>query len=397
MRGAKIAVAALLALVSACAAEPRCLPSQAPASLANFHAALGKLARGERKTIKVLHLGDSHIALDHMTGVLRARWSEAYGDAGRALPPGLPYRYYEPDGYRVAMTGPWEVASSLKANAAGPFGIAGYRIASASTAATASIERESGSFDAVEIDAMGGPASGSLVLSIDGAAPSRLSTHAEAPGLVRLYVPATAGHRLELHPAGDGNVVLLGWALLTKKPGIRYDSYGVSGATLDVVGHWDQAVVDRQIETLQPDLVILGYGTNEGFNDGLDLRAYAARLDGFIARLKQLAPQASIAVLGPFDGARKAKPGTPSTCGGWTTPPKLDALRGVQKSVAEKDGAFYVDLSRVMGRPCGIDQWARSSPPLAWPDHVHLRPEGARRAGDALWRALMGGETCTAH
>ncbi|WP_185680987.1 GDSL-type esterase/lipase family protein [Parvibaculum sedimenti] len=390
IRGAKFAIGALVVFVSACAAEPHCAERPASAGLADFHAALGDLEAGKRRTINILHLGDSHIALDHLTGVLRGDWTRTYGDAGRGLPPGNPYRYYAPQGYKVSMTGPWVAASSLKAGATGPFGISGYRISATSAAARTSIEKEGGAFDEVEIEAMGGPSTGSLMVALDGAVSLRLSTRAPRTGLVRLRVPAASAHRVEIRPAGDGEIALLGWALITGRPGIRYDSYGISGATLDVVGHWDQGVVDAQIAALRPDLVILGYGTNEGFNDRLDLHAYAAKLGTLIARLKRLSPHASIAVLGPLDGARKAKSGEAATCGGgWTTPPKLAALRDVQKSVAAKQDAFYFDLSGVMDGACGIARWADAHPPLAWPDRVHLRTDGARRAGAALLRALM--------
>lgn len=389
MRGARFALGALLVLVSACAAEPHCAEPQKPAELAHFHAALDELAHGKRRTVNILHLGDSHIALDHMTGILRGSWIDAYGDAGRGLPPGNPYRYYSPQGYSVTMTGAWSVASSLRADARGPFGVAGYRISSGSSAARTSVEKVSGTFDAVEIDAMGGPSSGSLLVSFDGAKTQSFSTRAPQAGPVRIRVTAPSAHRMEVSPAGDGEVVLLGWALLTGRPGIRYDSYGISGATLDVVDHWSSDVVDAQISALKPDLIILGYGTNEGFNDRLDLHAYEAKLETLIARLKHLSPDASIALLGPLDGARKAKPGEPSTCGDWTTPPMLAALRKLQKSVAAKEGAFYFDQSRVMDGACGITRWAGLNPPLAWPDHVHLRKDGARRAGVALLTALM--------
>lgn len=379
------------ALISACAAAPNCPEVAPPPGLQKFYTALDAVKSGRRKTpVNILHLGDSHIALDHMTGVLRARWQAEFGDAGRGLPPGVAYPYYAPQSYSVTMSGPWDVASSLKASADGPFGIAGFRVSSASTAAEIKLQtaRE---INAVEIDAVGEPASGSLLLRIDDAAPLRLSTRNALPGLVRLHVPAAAAHRVSLSPAGDGPIALLGWAMLTGKPGIRYDSYGISGATVDVIDHWDAAIVDEQVRRLAPDLIMLGYGTNEGFNDRLDIKAYAARFEALIERLKRLAPEASIAVLGSFDGARRARPGDVKTCGdGWATPLKLGPLREVQRLVAQRTGAAFFDSSRVMGSACGMEQWVRATPPLAWPDHVHLRSEGARRAGAALWTDLMG-------
>ena len=379
-------------MISSCAAAPDC-PSATPQSnLAHFYAALDALKAGTRETsVNILHIGDSHIALDHMTGVLRARWQDAFGNAGRGLPPGAPYPYFSPQGYAVTMTGPWNVASSLTGKMPGPSGIEGFRISSASGSAEIALQTPH-DINMIEIDAVGGSDAGSLLLTIGDAAPLRLSTRSLSQGLVRLHVPAASAHRIVLAPAGDGQVALLGWAMLTGKPGIRYDSYGISGATLAVVDHWDRDIVDEQVRRLAPDLVMLGYGTNEGFNDGLNLKTYAARLETLIARLKRLAPDASIVVLGSFDGARRAggKAGAGGACGdGWVTPPKLGPLREAQKQVAERTGAVFIDGSHIMG-PCGISQWVGATPPLAWPDHVHLRPEGARRAGAALWADLMG-------
>jgi lysophospholipase L1-like esterase len=377
-------------MISACAAAPDCPPAKPEPQLERFYAALDALKSGQRRgPVTILHLGDSHIALDHMTGVLRSRWQAAFGDAGRGLAPGSPYPYYAPQGYAVTMTGPWDVASSLKAGAAGPFGIEGFRVSSADPSAEIVLETPH-EIGAVEIDAAGAPDSGSLLLTIGDAAPLRLSTRVFPAGLVHLRVPAAA-HRVRLTPAGDGAVRLLGWAMPSGKPGIRYDSYGISGVTADVVDRWDDAVVDEQIGRLSPDLIMLGYGTNEGFNDGVDIEAYATRFAALLVRLRRLAPNASIVVLGSFDGARRARPGAAQTCGdGWMTPPKLGPLREKQRKVAARLGAAFVDGSQIMGSACGIEGWVKASPPLAWPDHVHLRPEGARRAGAALWAELMG-------
>lgn len=390
--GVPAAFFALLGLIGAGAAEPDCAPPEASDGLARFHAALDELADGKRTTVTVLHLGDSHIALDHLTGVVRKHWTAAYGNAGRGLPPGVAYRYYAPQGYDVSMRGAWEVASSFGAEARGPFGLQGYRASSGDGRAEMAIVAEE-TIGAVEIDAVGGPASGALMLQIDGAAPLRLVTRAREEGLVQLRVPAAEARRVVLKPAGDGAVTLLGWTLFTGRPGIRYDSYGMTGATIDVVDRWDAAIVAQQIERLAPDLVIFGFGTNEGFNDGLDVGAYSVRFERLIHRVRAIVPQASIAVLGAFDGARRAKPGMNAECsGGWTVPPKLAALRDAQREIARATGAFYFDASKVMGGPCGIDRWARATPPLAWPDRVHLRPEGARLAGEAIRQALMSGQ-----
>lgn len=401
LRPALLVSAALMVLaVAACAATP-CTPSlsapTAPAGLNQFYSTLDGLKSGAAtRPVTVLHLGDSHIALDHMTGVLRQKWIALFGDAGRALPAGVPYPYFSPRGFKVSMTPDWVVASSLKSGMAGPFGIAGFRVEASNAAARIALVSDT-PVDSVEIEAYGGPQSGSLLLTLGKAAPLKLSTRQATPGLVFLRIPAAQVRDLVLSPQGDGPVTLLGWSMLKANAGpkagagLRYDSYGISGATLDVVSHWDEAIVDEEVARLAPDLILLGYGTNEGFNNNADVAAYTRRYEALVTRLERLAPQASIVTLGAVDGARRTKPIDHQICGdGYAVPPKLAALREAQRSVMRAHGHGFVDLSAAMGGPCGISQWVQADPPLAWPDHVHLRPAGARRVGDVLWAALMG-------
>ncbi|MDO8288428.1 MAG: GDSL-type esterase/lipase family protein [Parvibaculum sp.] len=394
LRPALLASAALMVLaVAACAATP-CSPSlsapTSPAGLNKFYAALDGLKSGTAThPVTVLHLGDSHIALDHMTGVLRQKWVTLFGDAGRGLPAGVPYPYFSPRGFKVSMTSDWTIVSSLKAGVAGPFGIAGFRIEASNATARISLVSDT-PVDGVEIEAYGGPQSGSLSLTLGNAAPLRLSTRRATPGVVFLRLPAAQVRDVVLMPQGDGPVTLLGWSMLKSGAGLRYDSYGISGATLDVVSHWDEAIVDEEIARLAPDLILLGYGTNEGFNDNADVAAYTRRYEALATRLERLAPHASIVTLGAVDGARRARPADRQTCGdGFAVPPKLAVLREAQRGVMRARGHGFVDLSAAMGGPCGISQWVQADPPLAWPDHVHLRKSGAETVGRFLWHQLM--------
>ena len=61
----------------------------------------------------------------------------------------------------------------------------------------------------------------------------------------------------------------------------------------------------QDIAHLAPSLIVLAFGTNEGFRDSTDPTAYAA---DFAARLRDLhaaAPGAALVVLGPPDGDRR--------------------------------------------------------------------------------------------
>ncbi|MEP2827871.1 GDSL-type esterase/lipase family protein [Parvibaculum sp.] len=366
--------------------------------LEKFHKAIEDVEGGLRsRPLTILHLGDSHIALDSFTRGLRNQWAGIFGSAGRGLMPGVPFRYYAPDGFKPEMSGNWDIASSLPANATGPFGIQGFRVSSADRNAVMSVHSES-AVSRVVIDVYGTPYSGALLLKLGDAATLKLSTKRDVPGLVQLSVPAANVHEVRLMPAGTGDVHVLGWSFLSSvSPGMRYDSFGVVAATASITTRWDRQTVRAQIAAMKPDLVILGFGTNEGFNNGLDLEAYRQLAGGFAGEIEEAAPDASIALLGPFDGARQ---GTGEACGdGWMTPPKLDGVRRVLRDLAAARGYFFWDGGAAMGGRCAANEWAKADPPLMYADRVHLRPAGAEQLASALWTALKGqerrGSSCT--
>ena len=358
--------------------------------LENFHAAVKEVDAGARShPLTVLHLGDSHISLDGFTRGLRARWRERFGDAGRGLMPGIPFRYYAPDSYTLSMDGPWAVFSSLPADASGPFGIQGFRIEAASREAVLTLSSEE-PVSGIELEVYGGPEAGAILLTLGRAAALRLQTRQPEPGYIRFRVPAANVREIRLSPAGTGSVTLLGWtALKSASPGTRYDSYGIVAATAAVTTRWDSEIVRAQISALRPDLVMLGYGTNEGFNDRLDMAGYRALVDGFAGLVSEVAPGASLALLGPFDGARQD--GGKTCEDGWATPPRLEAVRGTLREIAAARDGFFWDGGLAMGGRCAADRWARAEPPLMFADRVHLRAAGGELLAASLYEALMRG------
>ncbi|TOL42578.1 hypothetical protein CGH97_26100, partial [Vibrio parahaemolyticus] len=68
-----------------------------------------------------------------------------------------------------------------------------------------------------------------------------------------------------------------GWLVRSQKPGVMLSALGINGATLSMVDKW-QPQWSETLAQLSPDMVILAYGTNEAFNDTLDLAAYEQNL-----------------------------------------------------------------------------------------------------------------------
>ena len=88
------------------------------------------------------------------------------------------------------------------------------------------------------------------------------------------------------------------------KRGVRYVNLGIPSASALTTRRFDRALAANDIAHLAPKLVVLGYGTNEGFIDGLDLDAYEKEYVHLLQLVKAAAPDAALLILGPLDGTR---------------------------------------------------------------------------------------------
>lgn len=388
--------------------------------LARFYRALSDLQTELRvEPLTILHLGDSHIAADRFSGDLRAMFQARFSDAGRGMMmPGFPFPYYKARGVFFGRKGKWQAANSF-ANDPGPYGLTGVRLTSRAKGAELSLTSEEGAFEWAEVAFLAGP-NGGMAKIIFGDGEQSISTDAPWTQIKRVRIQRK-GRKLTVTATGDQAISVLSWSVGRNRPGIRYVNFGIPGANADTPSRWDDALVRDGLAALNPDLIILGYGTNEGFHDGLDPQAYQGRVAALLGRLRDGAPQADFLILGPPDAlrfprfarARNKDAAASAPCRAlsavevqnyarlknekspqlarWHAPPKLAVVRSALKRVAQRHGAHFWDWSSVMGAPCGIHAWARAEPPLAASDRVHLRSSGAKRSAEMLFKELMSG------
>lgn len=399
--------------------QTRRSPDPGPyASLTRFYRALGDLKSGLRsEPVTVLHLGDSHIAADRFSGDLRALFQARFGDAGRGMMmPGFPFPYYRARGVTFAKKGAWASANSFQGDD-GPYGLSGVRLSAAKKNASLSLTLDDGAAEWAEVTFARSPGGGDVSVSFGGVKRA-LSTAGKEGEAAHVRI-ASKGRELKLATQSNNPVSVLSWSVGNNRPGLRYVNFGIPGATADTPRRWSQSLVRAGLQRLKPDLIVLGYGTNEGFNDGLDIAAYESRVTKLIEQLRDGAPQADILIMGPPDSARlprfarKAKKAASTNCveltgeeianyaslkaakspklARWHAPPSLSRVRHALEDVAAGSNAYFWDWSQVMGGPCGIHEWATANPPLAASDHVHLRSAGAKRSAQALFSEIMKG------
>jgi lysophospholipase L1-like esterase len=341
----------------------------------------------------VIQLGDSHTAADLFSGRLRELFQGRFGAAGRGmLPPGIPNPWYHPALVQVADSGDWRLASGFKVP--GPFGMAGILQQSSQAGAAMTLtETEPQGFDRGFFEVLRQPQAGTLRLQVDGDTPHDFAT--TAPLLTPHWVEFdTPGGKMTLTAQGDGPVTLLAWGTQRQVPGVVYENLGIIGATIGVTGHWDPAIVAGEMRRRDPALIVVAYGTNEAVEPPAMLRDYATRFRTRVEALHAAAPGAAILVVGPPDVDRRGEApvaGCDAGDAGWAPPPGAEIVRDAERSVAAREGWYFWDWQKAMGGACSIDRWARETPPLAFPDRVHLQPAGYRKSAEALFAEIMNG------
>jgi lysophospholipase L1-like esterase len=392
--------------------------------LAIFHRRLAEFRAGKGTRLTLIQIGDSHTAGDQFTGRLRATFQAQFGNAGRGqIAPGVPAPYWRPSSVKAEQSGKWQVFTSNKsAYAKLPYGISGYvlRGAEAGDTMTLTASGEDARFASVEVGYYAQPGGGGFKIIVDGTPVETVSTSGAAYryGRVVVAAPSAQAQQLEIRVVGDGAVDLAHWATYRETRGIEFVSHGFVGAQVGILDRWDERVVTEELAELDPALVILAFGTNEGFAPADRLRDYGERLRARIALLQRLAPHASIVLVAGPDANRYPKycaggsEGTESkfcrplspgeaaayetllarsdkTLCRWHTPPGYAVVRAAQREAAERMNVLWWDWMGFQGGPCAASAWEAKG--LVHKDRVHLKNAGSALSADAFYAQLVRG------
>jgi lysophospholipase L1-like esterase len=174
-------------------------------------------------------------------------------------------------------------------------------------------------------------------------------------------------HRLTITTLNDAPVIIAGVSLFNTQNGLSVSKVGYPGATVDILSKLDDGILKDQLYRLNPQLIILAFGTNEGFNDSLDIEAYHNRYRQVVNRLRSTLPEAQIVIVAPPSASRG---------GPCSSPPNLDRVRAKLNEIAADSKLDLWDWSSIMPAWCAAQSWALANPKLMAPDHVHLTRAG---------------------
>ncbi|MDY7227505.1 GDSL-type esterase/lipase family protein [Hyalangium rubrum] len=344
--------------------------------LAPFFAALNEL-REDRRTqpVRVVHLGDSLIASDHITDVIRARLQERHGSGGK----GLLFIDRPTGAGRTVRAGSasegWQITRIIDRNyPKDRLGLTGVAFASAGTSSQSARFSVEGSRTA-ELFFLTQPNGGTVQFSADGKPLQRLLTRFEPAGVAfsRFTLPEGAK---TLSLQSQGKVELHGMSLENGQPGIVYDTVGLPGATAEVFLRAQRGAFRAQLRHRRPSLVVLMVGGNEAFyisrnrTTPAEIRATTKEL---VKAVREAVPDSACLLMAPLDAAVR-------TMGGELVPRRGSKEVGdILREVASEGGCAFWDALSAMGGEGASIKWLSAG--LLNEDLVHPRARGSDLLG----------------
>ena len=442
-----IALLAAAAFSFGACSEPLCGGD----TLAPVMAKLARARSGTGRPVHILQIGDSHTAGDAITGAWRDVLQQRFGIGGRGvLPPGRPYDGYITHGVTVAMSPGWRIAADFGkgwSDAHPPLGLSAFTLTSEAEGASMSLVADpQQAFNRLVVCAIAKPGGGNLTIAIgDQTERMDLGSVSERPQChaMRTDQPqATASLTVQ-----GGPVTITSWAtFLDGRGGVVLSNLGVVGSQLIHFSRTDDAVMAEELRAYAPDMIVIAFGTNEGFAGRFSPFEYESILRTQIGRVRRLAGNVPVLLLGAPDAltrrsdlaanaggapsaacpdvalapATTAAPVAPTPSSGLATamarlgyafgigddpnapvapvpapaapvakgalfpPQALAEVRAVQRRVASSLNVAFWDWEARMGGRCTARAWVRADPPLMRGDYVHYTAAGGREIAGRL-------------
>ncbi len=372
--------------------------------------------QGQRGLV-ILQIGDSHTAADYFTGELRQKLQVRYGNGGVGyLDAGKPHIGVRSGAMKITASSGWTYHSIQRSDNIAEFWLSGFNaVATASGEALTFASDTPVPFDSIEIEALRQPGGGSIDISLDGAVKSSADLNGSTvePVVLRLRpdgAPSDKVRQIEIRTRGTGVVSIASIGVYQKQAGVSYNNIGYPGATIDLVNKFDEKLMADGLRRLDPQIVVLVFGTNEASKPNLDAARYERNYEKAIARITAALPNARIVLVGPPDGAERpphclgkgaadaachpAPPSDgalyaePADCD-WHTIAHLDLVRDIERKIAERHGFVYWNWATINPNQCAAHQLVAASPPLMTPDHVHFTPAGYVKGADLFLSVLI--------
>lgn len=175
-------------------------------------------------------------------------------------------------------------------------------------------------------------------------------------------------------------------ATMDPQRGVVLDNFSTRGSSGQQLGGIPLSIL-KKYNVLRPyDLIVLHYGLNVAFKEGVDYTYYKNGMTPVVEKLQKAFPQASILVVGIGDREYKDKKGNLRTI------PGVKNLIKYQRDLAAENHVGFWNLYKAMGGEGSIVEMVNAEPSMANFDYTHINFRGGKRIAELLFDALMHGK-----
>jgi len=359
-------------------------------ALDHFYASLAETAQKKKGSrTRIAHFGDSIVVSDYVSGTLRRKLQDTFGDAGHGyMLIANPWpAYFHNDVFRFATKG-FRVSRIV-----GPltsdnrYGLGGVTFRATAGAIAQFGTAEKGNYgrkvSRFELSYLSRPNGGKFDIWVDGKVHTEVDTKNETETVLRATIEVPDGeHRFEMRMRG-GETRSFGVTLERDEPGVVLDALGVQGARIRFLDKNDDEHFAEELKWRAPNLLVYQFGANEsGDGYAYPMDEYLRTMKLVIAQGQKALPEASCLIIGAMDRARRRD--------GVTSSMKIIQLIVAEQEKAAKElGCAYFDTYAAMGGWGSMPAWVRRG--LGQADMTHPTGVGAIRIGNWIYRALMKG------
>ena len=340
------------------------------------------LTSAQSNGYSVVHFGDSHIQAEGPTSVARKNLQALYGDAGR----GMMFAYsaansYSSILYGTSHTGNWTYAKSFQSAPKLPIGVSGMTVRTDEKNASLifNLKQPNSSYQKLRVFIKKDTSSFDFkIVTAEDQISIKIKDHVSS-NLPYIDIPITGNQskitiQLVQNSPNQNFFEFYGMSLETSQnKGLIYHSVGVGASQYGSL--LLEELLDEQLPSLNPNLIILDFGTNNYLYDNQVKPELGPQIEKIINNLRSIAPKATILLTSTQDLYYKSKHVTSGI-----------VFRNLIDSLAKKNHCLFWDWYAVSGGKKSLVKWRDAG--YAQTDLVHLTTKGYELKGQLLFEAI---------
>jgi LysM repeat protein len=332
----------------------------------------------KHKRFTVLHLGDSHLQNENLPNKARALAQNQLGDGGIGLiQPFSIVKSYDASFYKSKHTGNWEYAKSYLLPPKLPLGVRGMTAKTKEVTASFTIQFNKSTSEAnnlLTVFLENNPTNYTPLIYADSVLLKLV--HKEA-GIEEYDIPSkfkTLHLTLEKSNDAQDEFILYGLSLSNQSnEGVIWHNAGVGASQYKSILFEEK--YDEQAKYLNPDLVIIDFGTNDFLYSNKIPDNLKSEIERVIAKVKKASPSASIVLTSAQDMVYKGRKITAA-----------QEFSNLMKQIALESNTGFWDWYQIAGGPTTMDIWTANSHSMK--DGIHLNGKGSMVKGSLLFSAF---------